>query len=97
MPTLACVSCLLSLVILFGLGPATDEQQVPLPRTLEDPSVRRVAGPSWLSERGVSLSRLMPERECWTQSTEEQLRRSNRSVPCPAWFSMAPRCIVSIA
>ena len=62
MPTLACVSCLLSLVILLGLGPATDEQQVPLPRTLEDPSVRRVAGPSWLSERGVSLSRLMPDR-----------------------------------
>ena len=37
MPAVTCVSCLLSLVILFGLGPATDEQQVPLPEPWKIP------------------------------------------------------------
>jgi cytochrome c5 len=50
---LAWLVILLSLVSLCGLMPISGAQEVPLPRTLEDPGVTPVVGSSWLSQRGA--------------------------------------------
>jgi cytochrome c5 len=50
---LACASALLSLAPVLALSPTGTGQDVPVPRTLEDPSVTPVAGPSWLTRRSV--------------------------------------------
>ena len=54
---LACASALLSLVPVFAIRPTSARQEVPVPRTLEDPSVAPVVGPSWLTRRGVAYDR----------------------------------------
>jgi cytochrome c5 len=50
---LAFASALLSLVPVLALGQNSDRQAVPVPRTLEDPGVTPVRGPSWLTRRSV--------------------------------------------
>jgi mono/diheme cytochrome c family protein len=54
---LACGSALLSLVPVLALSSSSTRQEVPVPRTLEDPSVAPVEGPSWLTRRNVPYDR----------------------------------------
>lgn len=54
---IACGTALVCLVPLLALGPTCAAQEVPVPRTFEDPSVAPVVGPSWLTRRGVPYDR----------------------------------------
>jgi mono/diheme cytochrome c family protein len=50
---LMCASALLGLALVLALGQYSYGQDVPVPRTVEDPSITPVAGPSWLHRRSV--------------------------------------------